>query len=559
MRRGRFWAAVAAVAVCVSAAWLLPSMGAERPASLRYTGVLVAGGYAWEFEEAWNVVRVAAPGPFTGFAFGPGRAELAYCAPTSEGTSGLWIVSPPLSERGLQMPESGELPRRLLWSAPEGVTLRGPIWWAPNGSALALRTCKGEGSDLIVVDYVTGDATCVAAGGRVLDSAWSPGADQLAYVLGEDSVVDGYRATSVWLTDMQSSVGRRLGDGGMDLRWSVDGRELVWLKPQPGNFWTEMVWPADGGQTRQGEQRPARPEGAMWSPDGLWCAAATGQGDSKQLVICRSGSPKGEAVKLPGAPVKQLLGWSPDSSMLLVLSADNRPLAVRIEQLPDDVAKLLATEGAMFSPERAAIAGWPVNTSAGPPSWSSTGTLMLAYVASRYPNPAYVAGRYPDPVQVARYGLMDADFGGSLVVGVVRRDYIGPPDRLAYNIERKQLLSNMKHVATALQMYFTDWDVYPLAQGTEQLMDARFGVDEYIGSDTYYMRPGVKGEVAVKYLVPPGASASWFRENGVEAKYAAIAIIDYHPDYFVVAYADGHVEQLDRREWEFDGTALRRR
>jgi prepilin-type processing-associated H-X9-DG protein len=348
---------------------------------------------------------------------------------------------------------------------------------------------------------------------------------------------------------MQSSVGRRLGDGGTDLRWSLDGREVVWLKPQPGDFWAEMVRRADEGQTREGEQRPARPEGAMWSPDGLWCAAATGQGDSKQLVICRSGSPKGETVKLPGAPVKQLLGWSPDSSMLLVLSANNQPLAVSIQQLPDDAARLLSTEGAMFSPERATIAGWPTDLRAGPPSWSSTGTLMLAYVAARYPTPR----------EVSPYGEENEDLAGSLVVQVVKREYLGPPEQLAYNIERKQLLSNMKHVALALQMYFTDYDVYPLAQGTEQLMDARFGVDEYIGSDTYYMRPGVKGEVAVKYLVPPGASASWFRENGVEAKYAAIAIIDYHPDYFVVAYADGHVEELDRREWEFDGTALRRR
>jgi len=537
------WLSVACMLTCIASACLLPGVGAERPAFLRYTGTLVSGGYAWDFERAWDVAAVAERGPFTGFAFGPGRTELAYCAPADQGISGLWVVSVPLSEDRLEMPESGRLTRRLLWTAPEGVILRGPIWWAPNGSAIAIRACRGEDSDLVVVDYVSGEPTWVTQGKRVTDATSNLAADQLSYVMEEDS------GQSVWLMDIASGETRRLGEGGVNLRWSVDGRELSWLTPQPGDFWPETIWRAGDEQPKPGERRPARPAGAMWSPDNLWCAAAVGESAQRQLLLWRSASPAAETIKLPGAPVKQLLGWSPDSSMLLVLSADNRSLAISIEQLPDDVARLLSTEGALFSTERAAIAGWPMDVAAGSPSWSSTGTMMLAYVA----------GTYPDPVEVAQYGLMNADFAGSLVVGVVPREYLGPREQLAYNIERKQLVSNMKHVVLALQMYTADWDCYPLAQNTQQLMDPRWGVCDYILSNSCYMRPGLKGEVAVKYLVPPGTPVSAFWKNGVDPKEVPVAIVDYHPDYFVVAFADGHCEVLQKDRWVFDGQTLQLR
>jgi hypothetical protein len=538
MRRSWRIAVVCAAAAAV-VAFLIPAVSGERPAFYRYSGRLVAGGYAWDFG-AWNVVPAAETGPFTGFAFGPGRAELAYCAPAGDGASALWIVSLLLSERGLNLPESGKFPRRLLWSAPTGAELRGPIWWAPNGTQIAVRACAGASGDLVIVDYATGDVVWATQEKRVEDAAWAPSANQLAYVTAADG------AREVWLWEVGAANGRRLGDGGVNLRWSLDGKELVWLRPEPGPLWTEMVWKAGDAQAHEGERRPARPEGAMWSPDGLWCAAAIGEGDNKQLVVYRSNSARGDAINLPGAPVKQLLGWSPDSSMVLVLSADNRPLAVSIAQLPDDVARLLSTEGSLYTSERAAIAGWPVDVSAGPPSWSSTGKLMLAYLA----------GKYPQPRDVQAYGLEGEDYAGKLVVGIVARDYLGPPERLAYNIERKQLTSNMKHLAMAIQMYVTDYDRYLLAEDTEQAMGP---LDEYLPNKGCWMRPGVEGEVAVKYLVPPGVIVTWFRDNGVDPARAPVAIIDYPSDYFVVAYADGHVDVLSKNEWEFDGSVLRHR
>jgi hypothetical protein len=532
--------AVVCAVLAIPVAFLIPAVSGERPAFYRYSGRLVAGGYGWEFNGALNVVPVAETGPFTGFAFGPGRAELAYCAPAGDGGSALWVASVLLSERGLDLPESGKFPRRRLWSAPAGATLRGPIWWAPNGTQIAVRACTDSANDLVIVDYVTGDAAWVTQGKQVEDAAWAPSANQLAYVMAADG------AREVWLWGVGAANGRRLGDGGVNLRWSLDGKELVWLRPQPGPLWTEMVWKAGDAQAREGERRPARPDGALWSPDGLWCAAATGEGDSRQLVVYRSNSPRGEEIGLPSAPVKQLLGWSPDSSMLLILTADNRPLATAIGQLPDEVKRLLSTEGALFSAQPAAIAGWPIEVAAGPPSWSSTAPLMLAYVA----------GKYPNPVEVAEWGLMNADWAGSLVVGLVQREYLGPPDKMAYTIERRQLMSNMKNVALAINMYVTDWDRYLLAEDTEQAMGP---LDEYMGSRSYWMRPGVKGEVAVKYLVPPGVSVSWFRDNGVDPAQAPVAITDYPSDYFVVAYADGHVRTLSKNEWEFDGSVLRHR
>jgi hypothetical protein len=54
--------------------------------------VLEADGALW-FGEAFTGV-LTTRGPVTGFAFAPGRDEIAYCAPTdTEGRWGLWVLT----------------------------------------------------------------------------------------------------------------------------------------------------------------------------------------------------------------------------------------------------------------------------------------------------------------------------------------------------------------------------------------------------------------------------------------------------------------------------------
>jgi hypothetical protein len=472
---------------------------------------------------------VAAKPGITSLAIGPGRDELAYTTePNSGGQSQLWTVSvADISQRGGR-DEHGAA-SRLLWTAPAGARLHGPIWWSPDGSKLAVVAHGGdELGDSMCVDYVSGAAERLAQDVAVMGAAWEPDSSCIAYVVQADE------KQSVWLQTVPPSEARRLGEGGHHLRWTPNGG-LRWLRADSEESWTELTWDADAELARETAMVPGRLPGAAWSPSGAFCAVLepANSGDEEHLIIYRANSAEGETLSLPDAHPERLLGWSPDSHLLLVLCRNDNLLAVT-PRPPDPglVARLITDEAGSTLEDlaaRASLAGWGmVDPGAGPPAWSSN-TDLLAYVCADEDAWRRVHPRVGPGVPF-----------GQLVVEKIVRTHV-EPSRLTGNPEVEQVVSNARNIALALQMYMADHgDVLPLAEDVEQLMAALL---EYVPRRSVFLRPGTDDEVIVQYLAEPGMRFKDMADPRTEE----VAIIDYHPDFYVVAYGDGHVKLFEKK------------
>lgn len=483
-----------AAAVCMQP----PASGQDQmpqfPACFRYAFAgrkLVSGVWAYEFGLSGGG-RIPMERRVTGFAFGPGRTEIAYCTGGDEKEqSALWVVAfsrEDVLRRGVK---DLAVRRRLLWRAPEGFMLRGPVWWAPDGARIAVRASARGVRDVAVVEYVTGEMQWLTEGNDVLDLAWSPSGNRVAYVA---QTVSG---RSVFAETWPPAGRKRLGTGGIDLRWSADGRSCAAL---------------------------VRPEG-----DG-----------KPHLVIYPTGAREGETVPLPDLHAKELLGWTPDSNLLVVLGDMDVAFAVAArppvdwlrEAMPAD-APSMPRDGVAppeFSGERAAMFTLPIDAEAGPPTWFANIDMVTYVVAAEF-DPAHPYAAMPDP---------DALFG-DLVVSVLQRNYVGEPEAA----HRGRVAANMKKIALAVQMYLADNDdTFPPATDTHQF---RHSIEPYVPNESVFMRPGTEDEVVVEYLVPPGVSLAEAAETGLLVTEMPVAVVDYHPDWFVIAYGDGHVESFEKK------------
>ncbi len=108
--------------------------------------------------------------------------------------------------------------------------------------------------------------------------------------------------------------------------------------------------------------------------------------------------------------------------------------------------------------------------------------------------------------------------------------------------ELDQVMEHMLNVSLAVQMYLADHeDTFPPVDNVYDLMPV---MDEYVRTRHVFMRPGTEDEVVVEYLVPLGVK--W--KELEDSRGTPIAVADYHPDFAVFAYADGHVEAADKKD-----------
>ena len=510
---------------------LLVAAGEQgEPPMWRYggSGKLVSGEWAFDLSGAQRVL--ADEGPITGFAFGPGRVEVAYCGPAQRGErSGLWIVSASSSYPARRVEgkfwRKTTAPSRLLWAAPEGVTLRGPVWWAPDGSRIAARACSGEWSDLVAVDYEGGDPVWITRNARVIAAAWARRADRIAYVTEE---ADG---RAVWVRAVPAGVAERVGDGGWDLRWSLDGESVRWFSLKSADVWVEMEWQAETDSAREIGLMPARPEGAVRAPDGRVWAAVEQEGEGPgQLVLYSGTSAIGEAVLLPDARPQRVLGWSPDSGLVLVLSETGFVLAVAA-RAPAYTAHELARPSREFSAERAGILGYPIDADAGAPVWSSDGK-MFAYVMARQ----FTQGTGLVLTHGRDVSLGDIYPLGCLVVNEIRHELLEPVGPLREEV--RTVLGNMQVIAASLQMYLADYDASPMSQNADELRQVLADYVDHLTDESVFMRPGTEDEIAVRYLAAPGMRP-WDVEDWQDMP---VAVVEYLWDYDVVIFGDGRVE-----------------
>ncbi len=492
--------------------------------------------------------------PITGFAFGPGRQEIAYCGPAQEGgRSALWVVGAWLSQRdrdaqGGASPDgppftSGDrrqfrpppAPPRLVWTAPEGATLRGPIWWAPNGAQLAVRAFRGEQCELVSVDYATGETTTLAQG-AITAAAWAPDGKHLAYVKDSDATL------AVWLQSFPPAQERKLDEGGLDLRWAVAGTAAYWIATQPGDTWTKRIWSAEADKVEVVGQVPARPEGTIWSPDGRLCAVVV----EDKLVIYPAGSTRGEAVALEGVYPQRVLCWTPDSRIVLMLADRNLPVAETATPetgLPDYIRTEMEKAGLSYESLRASVAGPPLNSESGPPSWSSSAD-MLAYVFSCGEANAFVRWQRAEMqpaaldqfIKDAHVGPAPAGKEGLIAVSLLRRAFPRAEVEEQPGSERLKVrvLSNIKNIATALVMYLSDYNAFPEALTGEELREI---IRDYLKSDEVFCLPD-SDEVVVQYLIPPGTKLADIEDAGI----TPMVVVEAVPGWDIVGFVDGHAK-----------------
>jgi hypothetical protein len=493
-------------------------------------------------------------GPITGFAFAPGQDEIAYCAPTgTKGRWGLWVVTTVLRYPAELVTEGGSgAPRkhpayqvpdgrpRLLWTAPPGIALRGPLWWAPSGSAILVRAFAGQAASLMGVDYATGKATRLVEGREVTAVAWSPNARYFAYTVTAGS------GPEVWLQRFPPGEPRRLGPGGAALRWAGAEERARWMAPKTAQTWAQMSCEV-GGEAEEADPLPVRPEGTMWSPDGRLCA--TLEGEPSQLVASTVKSTTGETLAFPGMHPRQLLGWSPDSRLVMLRADRDLPLMVSVapkSAVPAYVLRMLEEEdGVTYQQVRATVAGPPMDPEAGPPSWSSDGS-QLAYVYRRTSgNSDFVAWPEADPRR--RSGTEDIQWllpeaeRALIVVPIGRREFPPPPPpppTEPKDILQVKLLKNVKQIALAVNAFMMEHDTLPDATTTEEL---RTSLAKYLEDESVFLLPD-SGEVVVEYLAPPGMKISEIADLAM----LPTVVIRSLPDWDLVGFADGHAKAFPK-------------
>jgi prepilin-type processing-associated H-X9-DG protein len=484
-------------------------------------GKLAAGEWLIEFD---RICWVPTDGEVSGLAFGPGGHELAYSVHGPTG-SALWVASvAECAENADWRPRQIAARPRLLWQAPDGAELSGIPWWAPDGSGIAVLVRRAAHAELMLVDYASGAAMTLADGTGLADLAWAFNGEHLVYVIESDDVRE------VWLQTNPPSDPRQLGKGGHNVRWRVDGT-LTWLDPISDSAWCQYEWHPTAAAARALGAAPARPPGAQWSPNGRLCAmlVTADEDDEKQLVICSAGSPSGDVVPLPLVKPHRLLGWSPDSRLLLLLVEPDLLLTVTSEPPAAGAEQFLDTEwpnpdmATLFRRACALTMPWTA-PDAPAPAWSS-GSDLIAYVAAdeenvRGSDPSSSSMKLPD-------GL------GQVIVQALKRDY-WQKEPTEQERERDQVLSNMMEIALALQMYLADnGGIFPPAEDTGHLMSI---IEPYLSDQDVFVRPGSEGELCVEYLMPPGVQQSEISDPTT----LPVAIADYHPNFVYVAYADGH-------------------
>lgn len=288
----------------------------------------------------------------------------------------------------------------------------------------------------------------------------------------------------------------------------------------------------------------------MWSPDGRLCAAL--EGEERRLVVCPAGDPEGETVEIPGAHVQRLLGWSPDSRLVVVLADRDLPIAVSVTPqaaIPRYVLTLLEQEtgGTKYPRVRAAVAGPPMDIASGPPSWASDGG-QLAYVYERSSTKGtefvswigsgrtMMASGEDDPSREAER-LPQAE--RPLIAVSVRQEQLPPPpppeqEHPGYDALTIKLLTNVKYISMALQMFMTDHDTLPEAATID---DLRKVLDPYLSNPNVFLRPD-SDEVVVQYLLPSGLKVGEIQDPAT----LPVVLIDYTPQWNIVGFADGHAK-----------------
>ena len=163
--------------------------------------------------------------------------------------------------------------------------------------------------DLVLVDVLSGAATSLVAGKRMLHRSVSPDGTQIAYaeLLGADQPGSGRYLSDLNVIDLQSRESRRLADSvcfpliGLPFSWSPDSRRLAYRSGAPGVEDSVSVVDVDAGTSRRLASAPRSDDmesfertQPVWDPEGrsvyfirdeaLWAVSVDGESTDAPLA-----------------------------------------------------------------------------------------------------------------------------------------------------------------------------------------------------------------------------------------------------------------------------------
>jgi hypothetical protein len=558
-----------------------PSPHTERESILALDKLMVEPMPAGEI----TPLPIGRGGDTMGFAFAPGRAELAYCALEDRaGTlvSVLRIVQVPMlwfpnvpnaiihefspTGRYITRLSEAKVPfsarERELLSLPLSIdsatpptTLVGPIRWSPNGEKLAVCTTTDDPNNirersLLIVDYGTGKYWEAGASIAPDSIAWSPDSHWLAFtkIVLVNVTPNTHKSASplaaqltragLWLADVANQKTAQIDKTGMDPSWSVDGKQLRY---------TVSGITSDKKITRTGKSydiasaktvaaKPVNLTYPLWaiSPNGRFNALCDDVGAKASGLIIREVASGSAQLKL--ANVRDIGGWSPDSKLLAFVNGEGWP-AVTVLSGPHAGRRLVLNKDKVSS-----LPGQPALDWSAPLSASSLPTWM------RSNNPQEIGG-----VSISWVAYISN--GALMTVPILRRPRTsaeaarlgesvssGTGTRMSKAEEIQATNNNMKQIMLALQLYASDWnshlplDISPTGIATT--------LNPYTVNPTVFARPGQPNKPVIQYIAPPGICLDDIPDP---ASYP-VAIFDFWSDGVIVGFANGRSQWCTRRE-----------
>lgn len=530
------------------------ALGAERLQISQITGLIWNDMIIQPF--GINPIPIGREGHPTGFAFAPGRAELAYSKLERQGKASvsvlriakldyLWTVfrtrPKTTTEEGrtvtIQEGYYATMPfterERELLSLPVIVSgdrlrspfIEGPILWSADGSKLAVFVVTENLNkmyatrDLWLIDYGSGKRQELTRGAWVTETAWSADSRWLAFAAEQG---EGKPAKSappatrpgLYVAAAQTGAIRWIAEGGLDLEWSPTNR---------------LSFRRQGDSPQGQEYNPATkqlsPVKVMPQPESPWQLSP----DRRYLAVVEE-SPSGRQLELRerasdsrlfSLPAAEMGGWYPDSRMLTYFGKDGK-LKMTAVVGPHRGHSAEVTEAA----ELDLLPFHP------PVAWSSPVQFNFLPPGVPWPAPGLESKQKPLLSWLAYISQ-----GQLRVQQMIHRlpaiHEAVALDKLPLEDERMLVLNNMKQVALAVLMYSNDWD--ELAPPPAVALRA---IDPYLGGRQLLDRPGYPDQPVVRYLV---TNPRAYRELQRPAE-VPMAIVEYMEDGDIIAFCDGHVK-----------------
>jgi TolB protein len=132
--------------------------------------------------------------------------------------------------------------------------------WSPDGGRIAFTALRGENGEIYVMNSDGSARTRLTEGSaRYASPSWSPNGRRLAFVFSNNQL---------YVMNADGTGLARLTNGRADLRWSPDGRRIVFSVPQGGSNAISVI-NADGTGLTNLTNEPFGDSHPTWSPDGI--------------------------------------------------------------------------------------------------------------------------------------------------------------------------------------------------------------------------------------------------------------------------------------------------